>query len=199
MTANEIHIRLVLLGDSECGKSSILKRLATNEFPNNICKTIGATYICHTLEIQHKLLRLCIWDISGQEKYSHLSKLYSNHCNAIIFVVDASQSNQLESLKKWYQRLIDDDNIDSESSFYICINKIDLTKESNFSDIEDFSSSINAKLFLTSAKTNKNIFELFYSISLQFINYKGSSLRESIFLSSQKHSFLLSQPKKRCC
>lgn len=194
----EIHIRIVVVGDSGTGKTSLIKRYSSNDFIEKSSKTVGANYTCLTHEQNKQILRLCIWDTSGQEKYYNLSRLYSRSCNALILVCDSS-SEPLESLERWHKKLLQDD-LKSSILFFIVISKIDLSPDLNISPIEEFGKKINAKVFITSAKDNKNIQALFSMLTQCFINYRSvSSIRQSIILTSFKHSLLIDKKKKKCC
>lgn len=192
------NIRIVIVGDSGSGKSCIVHRLVNNEFSQNTPKTTGASYLCHTFESPYKAFKLCIWDTSGQEKYFHLTQLYSRNCNAVIIACDGASPNPPASLDKWFNKMHNDTR--NDTIFFVVICKMDLVKNSqSFKEIEFFCKKINVVLVKTSAKLNENIEELFNKLTERFCNFKSEVHKKSIFLSHASHSVLLEKKKKKCC
>lgn len=196
----ERHIKIAVIGDSESGKSSIVQRLTTGDFTKSIDKTIGASYRNHIINLGRNQFRLCIWDTSGQDKYNHISKLYSRNSDVILIVCDGSSScDQVLVADKWFQKMQHDD-VRSDTLFFIVINKIDLVQDMDqVNQIESFAIGIRATVIKTSAKDNINIQLLFNSLTERYSHCKSSLHQGSIYLSTINHSVLTRKPKKKCC
>ena len=84
---DEIYVKITLLGDTGCGKSSIVKRLMFKE--QKICSfaAVGANFSSCVLKIDGTNIKLCIWDPSGHEKYNKLCKRIPNMDAIVSFIV----------------------------------------------------------------------------------------------------------------
>ena len=161
MSKEEIQVKVVLIGDVGSGKSSIIQRYKNKSFNYEIDSTVGASFYAHTFDLGGKILRMSIWDTAGQERYDSISTLYSRNSNAVIFVTDSSRSDQVDSLYKWYERIIKQ-VLSEDVPLFIAINKCDIENpEFNNEGVIGFAEKFNAKIFKTSAKDNINISELF--------------------------------------
>ena len=93
-------IKIVLLGDINVGKTSIVLRYSKNIFKNHYPPTIGGAYTQKNLLLQNGILiKFHIWDTSGQERYRTMSKLYYLDAEAIILVYDISNEESVINLK----------------------------------------------------------------------------------------------------
>jgi len=159
MVKKNIVYKLVFMGNSGVGKSSIATRIACGTFTEFTDATIGASFFAKIIEKDNQLYKFNIWDTAGQEKYSCLVPLYYRNCDAAIIVYDITNRN---SFKKVISSIKDLRSNSTVSAILIIGNKSDLHKERvittqeaiNFSDYEDV-------LFMeTSAKNNINIQEI---------------------------------------
>mmetsp|Transcript_3002 Transcript_3002/g.7003 ORF Transcript_3002/g.7003 Transcript_3002/m.7003 type:complete len:165 (+) Transcript_3002:94-588(+) len=83
-------VKVVLLGSSGVGKSSILRRLVEDKFQDDERATIGAEFKSHTVDINDRKYVLNIWDTAGQERYGCLQEMYYRGASAAIIVYEAS-------------------------------------------------------------------------------------------------------------
>ena len=81
-------VKLVLLGDSRVGKSSVVVRFVRNEFDPYKFPTIGATFLTQSVAVGDTLVKFEIWDTAGQEKYRSLAPLYYRGASAALVVYD---------------------------------------------------------------------------------------------------------------
>ena len=94
-------IKLILLGESGVGKTSIIKRYLYDEFSLEKEPSTSMNYVEKYLVIDKKKVRLNIWDTIGQEKYRSLSKLFLNETNIVILVYSIVDAKSFEELKYW--------------------------------------------------------------------------------------------------
>jgi Ras-related protein Rab-11A len=97
MNQNQITYKVILLGESAVGKTSIINRLAKDTFSNFTKSTINEFYIEKELEIKENKILFQIWDTAGQEKYRSIVKNYYKGAVAAILVYDITN---LESFKQ---------------------------------------------------------------------------------------------------
>lgn len=200
MQIEEVQAKIVLLGDSGSGKSSLINRYKNGHFSSEVDSTIGASFYSHSVQMKGKTLKLSIWDTAGQERYDSISSLYSRNSHAVILVSDACKEDGRASIEKWYNKIVKE-ILPEEVLVYIAINKTDLvSKEKKFEDISDFAKKVGSKVFFTSAKEGTNVGTLFGDICETLIqsniDFSVSSFK---IVLSEKESILNQKKKKKCC
>jgi small GTP-binding protein len=171
--------KVVLLGESGVGKTSIISRFINGTFENNLMATNGASYICRNLEFpeyQNRILKFEIWDTAGQEQYRALNKLFYKDASICILVYDITNAHSFNALKDyWHQQLKDygPKNI----ILGLVANKSDLYNEEEIPEenARNFAKEINAFFSYTSASKFTGIDELFHNIGCKYIdpNFKS--------------------------
>ena len=196
----ETQVKIVLVGDSGCGKSSIIYRYKNGRFNEEQDSTIGASFYSQLLEVDGKPVRLSIWDTAGQERFDSIASMYSRGSNVVILVCDSTRNDCVGSLKKWYDKIVLQ-LLPEEISVFIAVNKIDdMDSDIDFLDVKEYAMSIHALVFKTSAKNNINIDELFITAARTSVKQKKSVRKNSFALSSQKSSpSIIVQERKTCC
>lgn len=194
--------KLVLLGDSGVGKSSIGHRYITNEFSHYVPSTIGASFLTKSFNYQGYQLKLDIWDTAGQERYHCLAPLYYRGSNAVIIACDVTQPESFKSVELWLKQLHQHFAIDKLPLIYVAINKMDLcTLQPDFTYVKNLCEQYQCKLFKVSAKTGFNIENLFNDI-IADISVLFSQQRQLHPMLSNKHTVEINQSngsRSRCC
>ena len=99
-------IKIVLLGDPAVGKSSLVQRFCSDKFEEKYKTTIGGAYLQKEVKLKNgHILKLHIWDTSGQEKFRAMADLYYKDAVAAILVYDVSNPETLDSLEYWIKEL----------------------------------------------------------------------------------------------
>ena len=153
--------KLVFLGESSVGKSSIVTRHIRNTFTDDQCSTIGASFFTSRIKLDDCTIRFDIWDTAGQERYHSLAPLYYRNASVIFVVFDVTCNSSFAQAKSWVNEL---KKMGPENALIVLIgNKIDIKNsiKVNSDIINEFAESNNIKYIETSAKTNYNIEFLF--------------------------------------
>lgn len=100
-----IKTKIVLLGDTSVGKTSLAHRFQKDEMPQNVTSTLGAQFITVTLPDEHAELQFDIWDTAGQERFKSLGSLYYRNAKAALVVYDISSEKSLQRAKEWIAEL----------------------------------------------------------------------------------------------
>lgn len=156
----EISYKLIFLGDTGVGKTSIISRRMYQRFDDNVPLTVGVSNFSVTERVQGKDIELKIWDTAGQEQYSSLIPMFSRNSDVCILCCDVSSSLSFEHLENWVTKLKDSG---CDPPIILAVNKIDLNSD-NFEEIIDQYSKIleNFETILyVSAKLNSGIDDLF--------------------------------------
>ena len=169
----EYCFKLVMLGDSGVGKTSLVKYEINNQFINNTDSTIIFEHSFKNFNILEKIVRLQIWDTCGQEIYHSSMKNFYRSALCIVVVFSLESLDSFYKLNRWIEE-IQNNNI--EDSILVLIgNKSDLTKPRIIPKqlIDDYCNKYGIEnYFETSAKTGENVHEIFKNLVKQlFIKY----------------------------
>lgn len=191
-------VKVVLLGDSGVGKSSLMLRFVTNNFKNDSASTVGASYMSKVIQFPDRSIKFNIWDTAGQERYHSLAKMYLQDANAAILVYDITNSESFKALKKWYLDLKEaaSDNIIT----CICGNKEDLIASEAVSpdEVQEYAKKIGAGFRKTSAKTSQGIESAFKEIAHRIFSDVDSNYSNNSSVTLERRGSK-SIPKKKCC
>ncbi|ORY56182.1 ras family-domain-containing protein [Leucosporidium creatinivorum] len=130
--ARPVQVKLVLLGESAVGKSSVVLRFCQNDFQANKEPTIGAAFLTQRCRLEDKVIKFEIWDTAGQERFRSLSPMYYRNAQAAVVVYDVTKSASLEQAKTWVKEL----QRQANPNIVIALagNKVDLVRPSSDSD-----------------------------------------------------------------
>jgi len=157
--------KLVLLGESAVGKSSLVLRFVKGQFLDYQESTIGAAFLTQTVCLNDTTVKFEIWDTAGQERYHSLAPMYYRGAQAAIVVYDITSYDSFDRAKKWVKELQRQGN--PNIVIALAGNKVDLASKRTV-EIEESQaySEENGILFMeTSAKTAANVNELFVAIA----------------------------------
>jgi small GTP-binding protein len=184
--------RVVLVGDSQVGKTSILQTYIHQLFHPDPTNTVGASFHTLTREVSKKKITAQIWDTAGQEKYRSIGPIYYRNAAAALAVFDCTVENFVESLTKW---IVSVKRNAEDPLIFVIGNKSDLLSEQQtvVSRMEEFAGRFGAECFLTSAKTGYNIERLFQALFMAL----ARSLKKNMDMIV--HEILKPEVKTQCC
>ena len=93
MEEEEKEIKIITLGNSEVGKSSIINQFVFKNFDKDLINTIGMDSKNYEIKIDDKTIKLKIWDTAGQERFRSIQKHYYNKVDGILFIYDIKVKN----------------------------------------------------------------------------------------------------------
>ena len=156
--------KLVFLGESSVGKSSIIYRRVEKKFSEFLEPTIGAAFITTNVEIDNKKINLQIWDTAGQERYRSLTPMYYRGAHAAVIVYDITDYFTFMGAKRWIQEIRKNNE---DCTIFLIGNKKDLNslRKVDYNEANNYS-RVNKLIFLeASAKTGNNVDEIFLQIA----------------------------------
>ena len=95
----EAMYKIVLIGDSDVGKTSMLLRFSDNIFCNNPC-TVGIDFKIKTLKVDNHIIKMQIWDTAGQERFKSITKNYLRNAHCCIAVYDITRMESFINVEK---------------------------------------------------------------------------------------------------
>ncbi|GIQ86629.1 small GTPase superfamily, Rho type [Kipferlia bialata] len=94
-------VKLVMLGDTGVGKTSLLVRFILNKFRTDTVSNLGASFLSKQLEVEDRIYKLQIWDTAGQEQYQSLAPMYYRGANAAIIVYDITRQASFDRVAEF--------------------------------------------------------------------------------------------------
>lgn len=157
--------KVILVGESKVGKTSIVSQYVENSFSDEYIVTITGDKLTKEVEINNKKFNLEIWDTAGNEKFRAVNKIFMKNSKIAILVYDITDKKSFEELEYWYDQIIntnDKDNI----VLGVAGNKSDKYEEQVITTEEGqkYAKSIGAVFNETSAMDHESIEGLFNNI-----------------------------------
>ena len=200
--------KVVLLGESGVGKTSIISRYVRNKFSDVLMSTTAASFASKELILdQNHKIKFKIWDTAGQERFRSLAKIFYQNASVAILVYDITRLESFEKIKNYWIKEIKE-NAPSDIILALAANKSDNYENEvvSLKDGKELAKEINAIFMSTSAKLSHGIEELFQLIGKKFVN-PGNNVK-ALNLTKDEVEFRknvkLMKPqkrekKKKCC
>ena len=204
----EYIFKIILIGSSGVGKSSILQRYIQKTFNDSYTSTIGVDFFMKTINIGEKSIKLQLWDTAGTEKFRSITTGYYRGADAAFVVFDLSSKSSFKTIDDWIDNYYKYKNPDSEKNVVLIGNKVDLVdkREITQEEVEDYVKMNNILYFETSAKEGKNIDECFNYIAEKLLKqsenknnelYKKKDVIKNNSL--KEKTLVIIGEKKKCC
>ena len=201
---NQIGLKILIIGDSRVGKTSLLLKYVDNIFPEEHIGTIGVEYKDKYVKRGNFNIRLSIWDTAGQERFRSITKNIYRNANGVLFVYDITNKKSFENIRNWIK---DTQKIDKDIKGIILGNKIDLNniKEVGKDYLEDLGAKFKMPVLEVSAKDNINVVEVFNLIIEELLKDKTEEEIMEMYSRKNKSDLSIStkktnvQQKTGCC
>ncbi|KAJ5075290.1 ras-related protein rab-5c [Anaeramoeba ignava] len=157
--------KIVILGDSGVGKTSLALRFTHNEFHDLELSTVGAKCFTKSVHVADKDVHFSIWDTAGQERFQSLAPIYYRNSRAAIIVYDITQKKSFHEAERW----VDEMKRHGDEDLVIALigNKSDLNeyREVKMKVAQEYALKNNLIFLETSAKTGEHVEDLFMKIA----------------------------------
>ena len=167
---------LMLLGDGQVGKTSLILRLTGNEFNDSQLTTVGKESYMYQVKLHDYDLKMKIWDTAGQERFKSMSVQVIKNSDAVILVYAINDLNSFKALDQWLSKLNETVDI-TKKPIIIVGNKCDVPDEERkvtYEEGKNYAESKGYHFYETSAKTGHNIKEAFDDMFEQlYQNFEG--------------------------
>jgi len=198
--------KLLIIGDSGVGKSSLLVRFADNTFTGNYITTIGVDFKIRTIELHGERVKLQIWDTAGQERFRTITSTYYRGTHGVIVVYDVTSGESFANVKRWLHEI--EQNCDVVNRILVGNKNDDPDRKVVLTeDARRFSDQMGIQLFETSAKDNLNVEEMFRAITELVLKHKkdqkertDNTASEGVRLHGKgRPGSKINKTKSKCC
>ena len=170
-------IKMILLGEAGCGKTSIISRYTLDKFDSNYFTAYSSTFLTKIFEYKGKKYNINIWDTVGQEKFRSLTKIFIKGTKICLFVYDITNKHSFEELNFWLEQA--KQIADKDVVFGMAGNKNDLIGKQQVSDKDaiKFAEDNNIIFGQTSAAKNKSsVDSLLDKLIIKYLENSNPSL-----------------------
>ncbi|KAI9301800.1 small GTPase superfamily [Cunninghamella echinulata] len=167
----KVLLKVIILGDSGVGKTSLMNQYVNKKFSSQYKATIGADFLTKEVMVDDKLVTMQIWDTAGQERFQSLGVAFYRGADCCVLVYDVNNNKSYESLGQWHDEFLvqasprDPDNF----PFVVLGNKVDVDESKRMVSQKRAMAFCQAKgnipYFETSAKEAINVEQAFQTIA----------------------------------
>ncbi|MES1918668.1 hypothetical protein MHBO_000603, partial [Bonamia ostreae] len=171
--------KIIFLGESGAGKTSVIRRVSTGQFVDNVQTTMGIDFQIKKVQKEDYTFLLQIWDTAGQERFKSLVSSYIRGSNIIAIVYDVTSRDSFESVEMWIEEI--KKGTDKRPELWLIGNKVDVKSREVETEEGRNKAKTNKMHFIeTSAKTGENI-DKFLTQTIDFLYEKvgGTSKKGS--------------------
>jgi small GTP-binding protein len=164
--------KVILLGNSGVGKTSLFHRWITNTFRPSPSPTIGAAHTIKSVDLEKRIVNIDLWDTAGQEQFHAITPLYIRGSSCAVIVTEPTPES-FESLNRWTEMITE--TIGGPIGTVLAVNKSDLRDPWEDAQLcrrmEGFRKAFSG-VFAVSAKTGINV-DLLFAEAVTIANQAG--------------------------
>ena len=167
--------KVLLIGDSSVGKTSVLLRYVEDKFNAEFQTTIGVDFKVSTFNMNGKSIKLQLWDTAGQDRFKNIVASYYRGAHGILLMYDITNQTSYQNVQRWYDEA---QNYLQKSVPKLLIgNKADIASQRSvrMEEAKNLSDRLGIDYIATSAKNNINVKNAFETLTRSILNSVGTT------------------------
>ncbi|XP_027720510.1 ras-related protein Rab-42 [Vombatus ursinus] len=161
LASSQLQFRILLLGDADVGKTSLLLRYTEGDFWDDQppSSTVGVEFYCRMLELASgPRVKLQLWDTAGAERYRSITRSFYRNTVGVLLVFDVTNRTSFDHIEDWYQQVASM-QVPDKVLYLLVGHKSDLQQARQVStqEAENLAAVLGTSFLETSAKTNSNV------------------------------------------
>jgi small GTP-binding protein len=175
--------KVILLGDSGVGKTSLARRQVQGGFEFKMTPTVGASHLRTTVAVGGEAVELMLWDTAGQEQFASLVPMYARGAHVAVIVASIVNPDSCDNVVAWRDRLADAGGC---PPLVVAINKMDLIDGAPL-DVPALKEQLAGfpVLYFVSARSGDGIEQLFLSVAQLALAGHGAE-REAVDIAARR-------------
>jgi small GTP-binding protein domain len=189
--------KVLLIGDSSVGKTSVLLRYVEDTFNPEFQTTIGVDFKISTFQLNGKIIKLQLWDTAGQDRFKNIVASYYRGAHGIVLAFDITNHASFQNINRWYDEA---QNYLQKSVPKLLIgNKLDLSSQRavRTEDAKELADRLGVEYIETSAKNSQNVKLAFETLSRSILNNVAAA--SGITITSKVTKINQSRPVQTGC
>ena len=175
------YYKVILLGNQNVGKTSLINRWVNNKFDNDLSPTIGSSNYFAQVDDYESPIPVSVWDTAGQEQFRAIIPQYIRNSKCAIIVVAANNIESIEAIDSWIEEV--SQVVIENTPIVLAVTKIDLVSTNEVAGyIEPYKNKFKS-IFYVSALTGVGVEDLFITsakFAKEFVDLVGQRRRSSI-------------------
>ena len=194
-------LKIIILGSSTVGKSSIYLRYFNNKFNVNTMVTVGVDFKTKFFKFDEKEIKINFVDTAGQEKYRAISQNYLKGTDGVIFVFDLTKKETFQLIADWMQFMKEHNKKNIGKILFGNKNDLISEREISYDEGKNLANELKCNYYEGSAKTGENIEILMQEIArITYLEWKNNDEdKDTIRLSNKSYNSSVNHNNNRCC
>jgi len=172
----DVSVKVIVVGNGQVGKTSMITRFAKGIFTNEYKKTIGVDFLEKKMYLSSlgEEITFLLWDTAGQEEYDALTRTYYKGAGAVVFAFSTTDRASFDDIKKWHAKVVEECG---NPAMVLVQNKVDLMDDARMDagEVEQLAKELRLKLYRTCVKDDLNVTDVFTHLGKEFVNRGGES------------------------
>ena len=194
--------KILLIGNSGVGKSSIVQTYVDKIFNENYLTTIGVDFKVKTITADDKIIKMQIWDTAGQERFRSITNSYYRGAHGIFIVYDVTNRKSFYDVQHIWKKEIEGHTLDKFIHVFLIANKTDLhqKREVSYADGENYAIENGMSFLEVSAKNDIFINDAFAEMAIKIKDkFVNCSIRSSEKIKLPANNIAIVESRNRSC